>query len=130
MTRIYLDNAATTRVTEPVLQAMLPYFCEIYGNPSSVHGFGRDSRKAVENARRQVAAALAAEPREIYFTSGGTESDNWAIRGAAIALRERGAHIITSAIEHPAVLRSCAMTYVASALISVLQLLYLLGQRD
>ena len=85
MERIYMDNAATTRVTEPVMEAMQPYFCEIFGNPMSVHSFGRESRKAVENARRQVAAALGAQPNEIYFTGCGTESDNWAVRGAAYA---------------------------------------------
>lgn len=107
MKRVYFDNAATTRVTEPVMEAMAPYFCEIYGNPSSVHSFGRESRKALENARRQVAAALKADPGEIYFTGCGTESDNWAIRGAAYARKNRGKHIITSAIEHHAVLHTC-----------------------
>ena len=108
MKRIYFDNAATTRVTEPVLEAMQPYFCEIYGNPSSVHSFGRESRKALEAARRQVAAALKAEPGEIYFTGCGTESDNWAIRGTAYARKNKGRHLITSAIEHHAVLHTCA----------------------
>ena len=108
MKRIYFDNAATTRVTEPVMEAMAPYFCEIYGNPSSVHSFGRESRKALENARRQVAAALKADPSEIYFTGCGTESDNWAIRGTAYAKKSKGKHIITSAIEHHAVLHTCA----------------------
>ena len=107
MKRIYFDNAATTRVTEPVLEAMTPYFCEIYGNPSSVHSFGRDSRKALEAARRQVADALKAQPGEIYFTGCGTESDNWAIRGTAYAKHGKGRHIITSAIEHHAVLHTC-----------------------
>ena len=81
--RVYMDNSATTRVTEPVMAAMQPYFCEIFGNPSSVHGFGREARKAVEAARAQVAKAIGAEPREIYFTGCGTEADNWALRGAA-----------------------------------------------
>ena len=107
MTRIYMDNAATTRVTEPVAQAMLPYLTEIYGNPSSVHAFGREARKAMEAARRQVAEALGAQPNEIYFTGCGTESDNWAIRGAAEKHKSRGRHIITSAIEHHAVLHAC-----------------------
>lgn len=107
MTRIYMDNAATTRVTEPVAQAMLPYLTEIYGNPSSVHAFGREARKAMEAARRQVAEALGAQPNEIYFTGCGTESDNWAIRGAAEKHKSRGRHIITSAIEHHAVLHTC-----------------------
>ena len=85
MNRIYMDNAATTRVTEPVLQAMLPYLTDVFGNPSSVHGFGRDARKALDAARQQVADALGAKANEIYFTGCGTESDNWAIRGAAYA---------------------------------------------
>ena len=107
MKRIYMDNAATTRVTAPVLEAMLPYLTEVYGNPSSVHGFGRDAKKALENARRQVAAVLKCEPGEIYFTGCGTESDNWAIRGAAYAKKAKGNHIITSAVEHHAVLHTC-----------------------
>lgn len=108
MNRIYMDNAATTRVTEPVMEAMAPYFCEIYGNPSSVHSYGRESRKAIETARRQVAQALGAQAGEIYFTGCGTESDNWAIRGAAYARKNKGRHIITSQIEHHAVLHTCA----------------------
>ena len=107
MERIYMDNAATTRVTEPVMEAMQPYFCEIFGNPMSVHSFGRESRKAVENARRQVATALGAQPNEIYFTGCGTESDNWAVRGAAYANVKKGRHIITTAIEHHAILHTC-----------------------
>ena len=105
--RIYMDNAATTRVTEPVFEAMRPYFGEIYGNPMSVHSFGREARKGVEEARRQVAAALNAEPSEIYFTGCGTESDNWAIRGAAYANLRKGKHLITTQIEHHAVLHTC-----------------------
>ncbi len=107
MKRIYMDNAATTRVTEPVAQAMLPYLTEVFGNPSSVHAFGRDARRALDNARAQVAAALNAKPNEIYFTGCGTESDNWAIRGTAYARRDKGNHIITTAIEHHAVLHTC-----------------------
>ena len=107
MERIYMDNAATTRVTEPVMEAMQPYFCEIFGNPMSVHSFGRESRKAVENARRQVATALGAQPNEIYFTGCGTESDNWAVRGAAYANLKKGRHIITTQIEHHAILHTC-----------------------
>ena len=106
MKRIYMDNAATTRVTEPVFEAMRPYFCEIFGNPSSVHAFGREARKAVEQARRQVAAALGAQAGEIYFTGSGTEADNWALRGAAYAQKARGRHIITTQIEHHAVLHA------------------------
>ncbi|MBE5775277.1 MAG: cysteine desulfurase NifS [Clostridiales bacterium] len=105
--RVYMDNGATTRVTEPVMAAMQPYFCEIYGNPSSVHSFGRETRKVVEEARRQVAQAINAKPNEIYFTGCGTESDNWAVRGAAYANLKKGKHIITSAIEHHAILHSC-----------------------
>lgn len=105
--KVYMDNGATTRVTEPVMAAMQPYFCEIFGNPSSVHGFGRESRKAVEAARAQVARALGAQPNEIYFTGCGTESDNWALRGAAYANRAKGRHIITTAFEHHAILHTC-----------------------
>ena len=105
--RIYMDNAATTRVTEPVFEAMKPYLCEIYGNPSSVHGFGREALTALDRARAQVAGALGASPAEIYFTGCGTESDNWAIRGAAYARKRKGNHIITTQIEHHAVLHTC-----------------------
>ena len=98
MNRIYLDNAATTAVAPEVLQTMLPYFTEHYGNPSSVHATGRDARKAIEEGRRQVAAAINAQPQEIYFTAGGSESDNWAIKGAAFANRKKGNHIITTAV--------------------------------
>ena len=107
MNRIYMDNAATTRVTQPVLEAMLPYLTDIFGNPSSVHGFGRDARRALDAAREQVANALGAKTSEIYFTGCGTESDNWAIRGTAYARKNKGKHIITSAIEHHAVLHTC-----------------------
>ena len=107
MNTIYLDNAATTAVSPEVLQAMLPYFTEHYGNPSSVHATGRDARKAIEAARRQVAAAIGADPAEIYFTAGGSESDNWAIKGTAFMNRRKGNHIITTAIEHHAVLHTC-----------------------
>lgn len=106
MNRVYMDNAATTRVSKPVLEAMLPYLTEVYGNPSSVHSFGRDARRALDHAREQVASALGAEPREIYFTGCGTESDNWAIRGGAYARKSKGKHLITSAIEHHAVLHA------------------------
>ena len=104
---VYMDNAATTAVRKEVLDAMLPYFTEHYGNPSSIHSVGRDARRAVENARRQVAAALGAQPQEIYFTAGGSESDNWALRCATEMLEKKGKHIITSAIEHHAVLHTC-----------------------
>ena len=105
--KVYMDNGATTRVTEPVMEAMQPYFCQIFGNPSSVHGFGREARKAVEAARAQVAKALNAEPREIYFTGCGTESDNWALRGTAYANIKKGRHIITTNFEHHAILHTC-----------------------
>ena len=105
--RVYMDNAATTRVIEPVFEAMKPYLCDIYGNPSSVHGFGREALTALDRAREQVAAALGAQSSEIYFTGCGTESDNWAIRGAAHARRNKGNHIITTQIEHHAVLHTC-----------------------
>ena len=107
MNRIYMDNAATTAVAPEVLEAMLPYFTEIYGNPSSIHGTGRDARRVVDAARRQVANAIGAQPQEIYYTAGGSESDNWAIKGAAFARQAKGNHIITSAIEHHAVLHTC-----------------------
>lgn len=107
MNRIYLDHAATTPVSEPVLEAMVPFFSKCWGNASAVYGTGREARKAVETARRQVAAAIGAEPGEICFTSGGSESDNQAILGAAFALKDKGKHIITTAVEHPAVLNSC-----------------------
>jgi len=105
--RIYLDHAATTAVAPEVLAEMAPFFGESYGNPSAVYGTGREARQAVEKARERAAAALGAEKREIYFTSGGSESDNWALIGAALANAEKGKHIITSAIEHHAVLHAC-----------------------
>lgn len=105
--RIYLDHAATTPVSKAVLGAMLPFFTESFGNASSVYGTGREARKAVETARRQVAAAIGAEPRDILFTGGGSESDNLAVKGTAFALQEKGKHIITTAVEHPAVLNTC-----------------------
>ena len=102
-----MDNAATTAVSRQVLEKMLPYFTDVYGNASSIHGTGRDARKALEESRRQVASVLNCKPQEIYFTSGGSESDNWAIKGVAFANRRKGGHIITSAIEHHAVLHTC-----------------------
>ena len=105
--KVYMDNGATTRVTEPVMAAMQPYFCEIYGNPSSFHSVGHAARHAVEEAREKVAKAIGAEPREIYFTGCGTEADNWAIRGAAYANIKKGKHIITTNFEHHAVLHTC-----------------------
>jgi len=104
---IYLDHAATTPVKPAVLDAMRPYFTDHFGNPSSIYSIARESKKAIETARAQVAKALGAAPDEIYFTSGGSESDNWAIKGIAFANRKKGNHIITSAIEHHAVLHTC-----------------------
>lgn len=104
---IYLDNAATTRVKNEVYEAMQPYFQEWYGNPSSIYRFAGESRKAIENARAAVADFLNAKPEEIYFTGGGSESDNWALKATAFANREKGKHIITSTIEHHAVLHTC-----------------------
>lgn len=108
MDPIYLDYAATTPVDETVLAAMLPHFRENFGNPSSIHRWGRGAEKVIEGARRDVASVLNCEPNEVVFTSGGTESDNYALRGAALALREagRGDHLITSAVEHHAVLHT------------------------
>ncbi|MCX6693087.1 MAG: cysteine desulfurase NifS [Methanomicrobiales archaeon] len=101
---IYMDNAATTPVRPEVMEAMRPYFHDRFGNPSSIYSIARESKEVVESARETVARALGAEPGEIYFTSGGTESDNWALKGIAYANRKLGDHIITSAIEHHAVL--------------------------
>lgn len=104
---IYFDHAATTAVKPEVLEAMLPYFSNAYGNPSSIYTLGQQSRAAIDTARQQVASALGCTPREIYFTGCGSEADNWAIKGAAFANRKKGNHIITSAIEHHAVLHTC-----------------------
>lgn len=104
MKRIYFDHAATTPVKKEVLEKMLPYFSEIYGNANSQHLFGRDAVKAVDEARDTVARIINAKPSEIYFTSGGTEADNWALRGAAHALRGKGKHLIISSVEHPAMI--------------------------
>ncbi|NLW21493.1 MAG: cysteine desulfurase NifS [Clostridiales bacterium] len=106
MNKIYLDNAATTPVSDAVLQQMLPWFTQHYGNASSIYATGRDARKAVEDARRRVAAALNCTAAEIYFTSGGTESDNWAIKGAALTHARKGKHLISSQVEHHAVLHT------------------------
>lgn len=107
MKTIYLDNSATTKTDEEVIEAMLPYLAENYGNPSSIYKIGRENRKAVEDAREKVAKALNCEPNEIYFTAGGSESDNTAIRGIAYGYKSKGNHIITSKIEHPAVIETC-----------------------
>ena len=107
MKTIYLDNAATTRTLPQVLEKMLPYFTEEYGNPSSLYGLGQSASQAVTKAREEIAALIGAKPNEIYFTAGGSESDNWAIKGIAEARAEKGKHVITSAIEHHAVLHTC-----------------------
>jgi len=104
---IYMDHSATTYVRREVVEAMAPYHSEHFGNPSSIYSIARESKKAIDTARLQVSTALGAEPDEIYFTSGGSESDNWAIKGVAFANRKKGNHIITSAIEHHAVLHTC-----------------------
>lgn len=105
--KVYLDNSATTAMAPEVIDAMMPYFSEEMGNAQSVHSFGQRAKSAIEKSRRQVAALINASPTEIVFVSGGTEADNLAIRGIADAHRDRGHHIITTRIEHPAVLRSC-----------------------
>lgn len=104
---IYLDNAATTKLSSEALDSMMPYLTVGYGNPSSIYSIGRESRKAIESAREQVSKALNCDPNEIYFTSGGSESDNWAIKGAAFTNENKGKHIITTSIEHHAVLHTC-----------------------
>lgn len=107
MKRIYLDHAATTPVDPLVVEAMIPFFTENFGNPSSVYAEGRGVKKSIEAARLQIAKAINADPREIYFTGSGTEADNWAIKGIAMKNKAKGKHIITSTIEHHAVLHSC-----------------------
>ena len=117
---IYLDNAATTKTAGEVVEAMLPYFTEKFGNPSSIYSLGAESKEAVTQARETIAASLGAKANEIYFTAGGSEADNWAIKAAAEAYEDHGRHIITSKIEHHAVLHTCeylekkgfAVTYV------------------
>ena len=103
----YFDNAATTQVRPEVLEAMLPYFTQNYGNPSSIYKISQENKKAVETARKQVADAIKASPELIYFTAGGSESDNWALKGIADSYSSKGKHIITTAIEHHAILHTC-----------------------
>lgn len=104
---VYMDNSATTPVKEEVLKEMLPYFTSKYGNPSSVYSLGNESKNAIEIAREKVAKALNAKPNEIFFTAGGSEADNWAIKGVAYANKGKGNHIITSKIEHHGILHTC-----------------------
>jgi cysteine desulfurase len=104
---IDFDNAATTKISKPVLDSMLPYLKDKYGNPSSIYSLGRDSKDAIDEAREKVAKSLGCESKNIYFTSSGSESDNWAIKGVAFANKDKGNHIITSSIEHHAVLHTC-----------------------
>lgn len=104
---VYMDHSATTYMRKEVVDSMAPYFTEYFGNPSSIYSIAGESRKAIEKGRTQVAQALGADPDEIYFTSGGSESDNWAIKGVAFANKAKGNHIITSSIEHHAVLHTC-----------------------
>lgn len=106
MQKVYLDNAATTKVRDEVVAAMLPYFTEYFGNPSSLHLFAREAAKGMDTARAQVAKALNAKPEEIIFTGGGSESDNMVLRGIAQAYKKKGSHIITTAVEHHAILHT------------------------
>jgi len=107
MRRVYLDHNATTPTHPEVVKEMLPYFEEVFGNASSIHLFGQQARKAVDGAREKLAEFIGAKPEEIVFTSGGTEADNFAIKGIAYANESKGKHIITSSIEHHAVLNTC-----------------------
>lgn len=104
---IYLDNAATTKTAPEVVQAMLPYFSEYYGNPSSIYDFAGKSKEAITKGREQIAEVLGAKKEEIYFTAGGSESDNWALKATFEAYKAKGNHIITTKIEHHAILHTC-----------------------
>ena len=109
---MYLDNSATTQVSEEVFEEMKPYFTEVFGNPSTLYKFGRESKNALNQARQRVADAINAKPEEIIFTSGGSESDNLAIKGIARSYRENGKHMISTCLEHSSV--SGALTYLQS----------------
>ena len=104
---IYLDNAATTKTAPEVVEAMLPYFSEYYGNPSSIYAIAGKSKEAITKGREQIANVLGAKPEEIYFTAGGSESDNWALKATFDAYKNKGNHIITTKIEHHAILHTC-----------------------
>ena len=107
MANVYFDNAATTKLDEEVLSTMMPYLKDEYGNASAIYKLGKEARRAVEASRESIAKIINCKPNEIYFTAGGSESDNTAIKGIAYAYRNKGNHIITSKIEHPAVMDSC-----------------------
>ena len=105
---VYLDNAATTKVRPEVVEAMLPYFTEIYGNASAVYDFGQKCKQAIEDARETIGSSIGTKASNIYFTAGGSESDNWALKGVAEAYKDKGKHIITTKLEHHAILHTCA----------------------
>ena len=113
MKRVYLDNNATTPIHPEVLEAMMPYLKDYFGNPSSIHRFGRSVKVQIDEAREKIAELLNADPTEIIFCSGGSESDNMAVKGVALSNLNEKKHIITSQIEHPAVLNTCKLNWTA-----------------